>query len=88
MNENKFTDASLRSLIRFFEQVYRQNVAMKRILDSAPGLAWKTKLLERLRDIEDEGRVTETFEKLYESLDNPATLHGVIQEFLNVKHAG
>jgi hypothetical protein len=47
-------------------------------------------LLEGLRDIEieDEGPVTEKFEKLYESLGNPATLHGVIQEFLNVKHAG
>ena len=85
MNEDRLNEASLRPLIRFLEQVYSQNVAMKRVLNAVPKLDWKTKVLEGLRDIDDEGSVREEFARLYESLDNPSALHEVIQEFLKVK---
>ena len=87
MNDQRLIDASLRPLIRFFEQIYLQNVVMKRMLDGVPNLDWKTKLLEGLRDIENEEEVTRKFSKLYRSLGNGVALHDVIQEFLGIKHS-
>jgi hypothetical protein len=87
VNEGRIVDASLRPLIAVFEQLYGQNLAMKRILMGIAAFDWEKKLLEALSDIEMEGKVRKKFANLYESLENDAAFHQAVQEFLNVKRS-
>jgi len=64
MQNDRLIDGSLRPFVRFMEHLYIQNNAMKKLLETVPGLNWRTEVAKlmaaedrsndnRLREIEE-----------------------------------
>ncbi len=83
MQNDRLIDGSLRPFVRFMEHLYIQNNAMKKLLETVPGLNWRTEVA-KLMAAQD--RRDDRFAKISDSLDSPEDLHESIQEFLSIKH--